>query len=236
MEDIVRLGRKMLFWMKLFFVLLVAFFVLRIALGATYSNVLYTSDSFLTASGAGVIILMLAFLLVCICVLLGMAVLGLYVLIWTYRATANLRLKATTALSPIVSVLGLLIPAVNVFVQFGILRNLAHVQETLLADQGAKVPSVPLRKLTIWLVLTIAAFSMLYFEESNLFYVAYGVCALSSFGCIMSVFTAVVAQHEALFQMEQERILSEKVDDVLRKREIERLASEIQQAKYESEK
>lgn len=234
MENIARLNRRTLFWIKGFFICCLVFFGLRIFLGLNYENVLYSQESLTSAKNIAFLVVILFFFLSCVALLFTMAIGGTFMLLWTFRMTKNLRTKEAAFFSPALAVIGLLVPFANILVQYGILMNSAKVQQKILDGMGVKVQPVPLRKLTIWFVLTLICVSAFYFEESNIYYIVYGLMMLSSIGCFIAFFSAFAAQHETLFQMEQESILNAKVEDEIRKREILKLASEIQEARYET--
>lgn len=232
MEDLTRLGKRIVFLGKGVFLSLLGMAVLFGLINGFFGNPVLMGNDAMSMS-VGLITLLLLLLLSIFVLLVFCLVGGICVLVWTFRVTKNLRTKAKTVLSPWVSVIGLIIWYVNIFVQFGIFRNLTHVQEKLLKDAGATVKPVPLKMLTGWFVTSLVSLVVSYNSSSAVCVMAGIILAAASVIFFLKAFEPFVAQHSLLFKLEQEAILRKKVDEVIREREIEKLASEVQQAKFE---
>lgn len=232
MEDLTRLGKRTIFFSKATFLAQLSMIVMFGFMTGMFGNILNMNID-PESMGMGFLALGLLFGLSAMLVLLFVLIATIHFLVWVYRVTKNLRTKAKTVLSPGLSVISLIIWYVNIFAQFGIMRNLTHVQEKLLRDAGVAVKPVPMKFITLMCVCCVLTMVFTFNSSSVVLFTLSMVFAMAGMIFFIKVMEAFVAQHTALYKLEQEQNLQKKVDEVLREREIEKLASEVQQAKYE---
>lgn len=232
MEDLTRLGKRIIFLGKGVFLSILSITVIFGIISGFFGNPMNIGSDVMSMDIA-LLALVLLLLLSCLALLVFCGFGGLCMLLWTFRVTKNLRMKSKTIFSPWVSVIGLIIWYINIVVQFVIFRNLTHVQEKLLREAGVDVKPVPLNMLAGWFVASVAAVVLSHIGSNAACVMAGLVLSTVSIVFFLKAFEVFVVQHTALYKLEQEQILQKKVDEVLRDREIERLASEVQQAKYD---
>lgn len=233
MEDLTRLGKRTIFFYKATFLALLSMFVMFGLMNGFFGNPFIMNDADATSMSLGFLTLLLLFGLSCVAMLFFILICVIHFVVWVFRVTKNLRLKAKTVLSPWVAVISLLIYIVNIFAHFGIMRNLTHVQEKLLKDAGVAVKPVNMNFITLSFVFALLAFVATINSSSAILFMLSLAFSIAGMIFAIKVMEAFVAQHTALYKYEQEQILNRKVDEVIREREIEKLASEVQQAKYE---
>ena len=94
--------------------------------------------------------------------------------------------------------------------------------------------SVPLVFLNAWVILGILGNAFGAIDQTKMFLLFGAVASIASIVFFLKFLKEYVAQEGVLFKLCEEQILRQKVDQVLREREIEKAASQIQEATYET--
>ena len=149
-----------------------------------------------------------------------------YWILWLYRAIRNLRCLTTTTFSPNVAVVcSVLLPYIGHIFDVFILRDIARRQQKLLDG----------RDLVIFLAFILVGIVVAFAEIADSWSGCFAACA-AMVGIMVSwlrVLRPCVEQGNMLYKLHEEDVLRAKVDEVLREREIEKAAREIQEAKFD---
>jgi len=252
MQDNTKRGERVLFWMK---VIIVLFFVLRflpvllfglltLAEGNFVQSIMKSTAGFWYLFGICIVISM---------VFSGFVLLGAFFafcvryLSWLYRAISNLRLLTTTSFSPMGAVLLTCIPYFGYFLNYFIFRDMVKSQEKYMEQHGILKKRFPKKILNAWFIASLVLL-ILVFEEPNphgfmtIFYMTLGfdgnnaitflektLIVIISILYIMS-FSAYVKQEREIYRIHTEELFNKHVDEVIREREIERVAKMIRES------
>lgn len=236
MLDNYKRGKRAIFWMKVFF-FIVLFIIVMMFYMSHAGNLSFIDEngfSFSALMMSGIVLLPIA------CVLLIFSVIVHVVtwLSWLFHAEENLRKVGTTRFSPWGSVILSFIPYIGLPLHYFIFRDIVAKTEKILEKRGLlRTDSKPEKGVPMAFVHAFALFSVLtslfIYIQKDVGMVWGCLLGLAALACYIRVLTVFVREEHILFDLHQEDILRAKVDQVLREREIERAASEIQQAKYE---
>ena len=159
-----------------------------------------------------------------------------YWILWLYRAIRNLRCLTTTTFSPNVAVVcSVLLPYIGHIFDVFILRDIARRQQKLLDGRGIRYTPVTGRDLVIFLAFILVGIVVAFAEIADSWSGCFAACA-AMVGLMVSylrVLRPCVEQGNMLYKLHEEDVLRAKVDEVLREREIEKAAREIQEAKFD---
>jgi hypothetical protein len=159
-----------------------------------------------------------------------------YWMLWLYRAIKNLRCLTTTTFSPNVAVVcSTFLPYIGHIFDVFILRDIARRQQKLLDERGIQYTPVTRRDLVIFFAFILVTIVVAMAEIAASWFGCFAVCA-AIIGLMVSclrVLRPCVEQGNMLYKLNEEDVLRAKVDEVLREREIEKAAREIQEAKFD---
>lgn len=242
MQDNTKRGNRVLFWMKVIFILFVAFWLQFVFMVAS----IYLLFGHWLALCTGMLFMAFAF---CIGagIFISLVVFCISYLSWLHRAISNLRLLTTTSFSPMGAVLLTCIPYFGYFLNYFIFRDMVKSQEKYMEQHGILKKRFPKKILNAWFIASLVLL-ILVFEEPNphgfmtIFYMTLGfdgnnaitflektLIVIISILYIMS-FSAYVKQERELFRIHTEELFNKHVDEVIREREIERVAKMIRES------
>ena len=239
LEDNSRRGARAMFFLKFLYIIIVVFLVLCNTViqvtGYMASGAVTDADTarhlyylFLAA-----LVPMIGTMAVCFVVFWLFFV---YWILWLYRAIKNLRCLTTTTFSPNVAVVcSVLLPYIGHIFDVFILRDIARRQQKLLDGRGIQYTPVTRRDLVIFFAFILVGIVVAFAEIADSWSGCFAACA-AMVGLMVSclrVLRPCVEQGNMLYKLHEEDVLRAKVDEVLREREIEKAAREIQEAKFD---
>jgi uncharacterized Tic20 family protein len=160
---------------------------------------------------------------------------SVYWILWLYRAVKNLRCLTKTFFSPAAALVCPILPDIGYFIGIFILWDIARRQQKLLDGRGIQYTPVTRRAVAIFIVFMLLGNIVVYEEVGATWPGCFAACA-SLIGIMVSwlrVLRPCVEQGNMLYKLHEEDVLRAKVDEVLREREIEKAAREIQEAKFD---
>lgn len=159
----------------------------------------------------------------------------IYWVLWLHRAIKNLRCLTKTTFSPNVAVIcSVFLPYIGHLFDIFILRDIARRQQKLLDERGIQYTPVTRRDLVIFFFFILAGIVVALAEVAGSWPGCFAACA-TIIGLMVSclrVLRPCMEQGNMLYRLHEEDVLRAKVDEVLREREIEKAAREVQQAMY----
>lgn len=228
-------GARTLFWMKAFFVLALLIAILGYAIWRyTNGGVLHPSDQ----AGMAMSMVLCVIGLVVSAIVMFVVILVLFVcwVSWLFRSTQNLQKLKPCSLPPWLITVLCCIPFVGQIFHYFVLRYLAKGVRNELDSRNVQYVPVSKTLMNFYLGFTVAATglaSLVATPEIKAIGDVFGFVGLAFY---IRVFSAYIELEKILFKVRDEEILRQKVDQVLREREIEKAASQVQEATYESEK
>lgn len=226
-------GKRLVFWLK-FTLAVVAAEVLMVALAYGLFGEFFqsTEPASLQMSGSFFVLVLLIAMSAMVLVI-SVLISVVYWFLWLYRAVKNLRCLTTTTFSPWGAVICSIIPWVGQVLDYFILKDMRRAMEGVLQERGMNFAPIPMRFLNAWLIFTIASGILSFCGGSMTLTIVSSLFALVAYICAIKVVEMYVSQETVLLQNYQGEELRKKVDEVLREREIEKAASEVQAAMYE---
>lgn len=233
MLDNSKRGSRTLFWMKFVLASMIVEVALLSLIYVMYGQALQATDPISAETGLSFLVLVVLVILCSLCVGLSLVVEWLYWLFWLYCAEKNLRTMASTRFSPILAIICSCLPWIGQLFHYFVLKDMVNVQQGILQSRGLRFVEVPAKMMDGWLAMMIAAAVISFWGESHASTLFIAVLSLVAFICYIKVFEAYIGQELVLWKFFQEEELRKKVDEVLREREIEKAASEVQAAMYD---
>lgn len=155
-------------------------------------------------------------------------------LLWLFRSTQNLKALQPDSISPWLAVILCCLPIVGQIAIYCILRSLAKRTQLELENRNVDFLPVPMKLLNLYLVLTVVSTALASFNQMGILMSAGAVLSFAVMVLLLKILTLLTALEQKLFKIHEEQILRQKVDQVLREREIEKAASQVQEATYET--
>lgn len=245
MQDNTKRADRVLFWVKVIFILFVVLWV-QYVLGVI--SVIFLFGDLFTVF-AGMFCVVLTF---CICagIFISAITFCISYLSWLYRAVSNLRLLTKTQFSPAGAVLLTCIPFIGYFLNYLIFRDLAKNQERYMRQRGILKERFPRRILDAWIIASLLLLIIVFVDPQHLGFLTVIFTTFDYNGnnaveflektlivvipilYIMS-FSAYVKQERELFRIHTEELFRRHVDEVIREREIERAADMLRKNQNE---
>lgn len=236
MQNNLTRGLRTVLWTKISIVIAV-FAIIGFACLVRFMGVLESQPQADSLTG-GMLLMLFMFGLVCFLLTVSLCIQGTFWLLWLFRSQSNLRHCRPTVISPWIALILSMLPYVGFILHFFVIRNLIrHTEEELAlrrrGDASTYAPAVPMNLLYVYVagMLLSFIFSIVSQTMPSLFIsIVLTMGAAISYMKVLSIF--VKEEHE-LFEITKDDELRKKVDQVLREREIEKAASEVQAASYE---
>ena len=242
MQDNTKRGERVLFWMKVIFILFVAFWLQFVFMVAS----IYLLFGHWLALCTGMLFMAFAF---CIGagIFISLVVFCISYLSWLHRAISNLRLLTTTSFSPMGAVLLTCIPFVGYILNYFIFSDMVKSQEGYMQQRGILKERFPKRILNAWLIASLLLLLIVFVDPNQLGFLTVVSPAVQADGnhfveflektlvvvipilYIMS-FSAYVKQERELFRIHTEELFNKHVDEVIREREIMRAAEMLRKS------
>lgn len=189
-------------------------------------------------AGAGFLFLVQVFFLCVLGFALGVcaSIEMLFWSLWILRTVRNLRVVGQTRFSPWGALLLGWIPYVNVVMHYFVFRDIVQRQESYLSSRGIKFNPVSMKCAKAWFVGLIAM-TVLSFAPFSLFVTLLGaVLTAVVFVLYIKTFGQYIEAEKSVYACWQDSVVQQKVDQVLRERDLEKAVSEIQQAQFDAPK
>ena len=245
MQDNTKRSQRVLFWIKVIFILFAVFLLqfvfvmLGMFLGAEdllglIGGMVLVPIVFSFISGAIIFLSIFAF-----CV---------SYLSWLHRAVTNLRLLTTMKFSPMGAVLLTCIPFFGYFLNYFIFSDMVRVQENYMQQHGMLKERFPKRMLNAWFIASLLLMVIVYVDPSQLGFLSFMSMTFDVDGkhvfeflektliviipilYIMS-FSAFSKQESELFRAHSEELyLKRVVDEAIRERNIKRTADMLRES------
>ncbi len=239
MQDNTKRADRVIFWMKVIFILFVAFWLQFVFMVMG----MYLLFGDLLALFSGVLFMAFAF---CICagLFMSLAAFCISYLSWLYRAISNLRLLTTTSFSPMGAVLLTCIPFVGYFLNYFIFSDMVKRQEGYMQQRGILKERFPKRILNAWVIASLLLLVLVFMDPNQLgfltvvfttFDIDRGVAfeflektliLVIPILYIMS-FSAYAKQEREIFRIHTEELFNKHVEEIIREREIIRAAEKL---------
>lgn len=236
MLDNLKRGQRTIFWTKVNIVLS----VLVVVLAVSFYRVIEVLETHPEADplSMGVLLGLLAYGAISFALVISVCIQAFFWLLWMFRAEENLRRCTTTAFSPWGAVICCCLPYVGTLLHFFVFRNLVRRMEAALAahrkgDSSTYAPAVPMNLVVGYFVCGLLG-GVTYFVSDTPLFACY-LFWISSAICYIKALSAYMGQERELAEIYKDEELRAKVDEVLREREIEKAAREVQAASYDSE-
>lgn len=227
-------GKRTLLWLKIFLVFMIVIMLLGYSVWNMANGQMVQNPDAPMAMSMLLLVLGIAF--VGFALSITIIIMAVHWFCWLFRSTQNMKKLQPDAMSPWAATILCLIPFVGQIVHYFVFKSLIKRTQAELDSRNGDCPTVPMNFLNIWIGLTIVSTIMGSIEEMKIVVGTGAVLGVAALVLYIKVFTAYIAQEECLFKLHEEQVLRQKVDQVLREREIEKAASQVQAATYESEK
>ncbi len=155
-------------------------------------------------------------------------------LLWIFRSAQNLKTLQPDSISPWLAVVLCCLPFIGQIAIYCILRSLAKRTQSELENRNVEFLPLPMKLLNLYLVLTVVSTALASYGQMGILMSVGAVLSFVTIILLLKILTLLTAQEQKLFKDHEEQILRKKVDQVLREREIEKAASQIQEATYET--
>ena len=236
MQDNYKRGARTVFWTKITLSLSVVFIVLFMFLYRMFQTIEANPDldaGFLTSGS-----MLLLFIFAGVCLLLGVSysIQGLFWLLWMFRAEENLRKITHTTFSPWGAVLCCFLPYLGTLLHFFVFRDIIRHTESELSkrrtgDPSTYAPAVPMNLVIAFFVCGILGSVISFIGENRIVFLVSFVIGFAGAVCYLKALGIYIKEEAELYGIYKDCELRNKVDEVLREREIEKAASEIREIK-----
>lgn len=223
-------GKRSLLWLKITFVLMIVISALGLSVYRVSHGVV-DAEAPLTM---GLTLLLLGLVLAVFLLCISCCVSGIYLVLWLFRSQQNIRKLQPGSLSPWLAIIFSFLPAVGQFFHFFVFRRLILRTHAELDQNGVAYLPVPVKLLNGFFALSIAATLLSSMDDKNFILGLGVVLGIGAMVCYIKTLAAFILLEEKLFQIQEEKILRKKVDEVLREREMEKAGQEVQTATYVS--
>lgn len=226
-------GKRAIFWMNIFFIVSLIITVLGFAIWNFVHNQVNDPNANL---GMGMALVTLG--LVAASILMFVVIIGLIIswVTWLFRSAQNLDKLSSKAMSPWAVTILSIIPFVGQIIHFFLFRSLIKGVQSELDSRNAQYTPVSMTLLNLYFGFTVAATLMAAFDGIKLLTGAGIILGYAGLAFYIKVLSTYVKQEQILFKACDDELLRQKVDQVLREREIAQAASQVQEATYENER
>lgn len=225
-------GKRTLLWLKVFLILMVAIMLLVYSIWNIANGQMVQNSEAPMAMSMLLLIVGIAFVGFALSIVT--IIMAVHWICWLFRSAQNIKKLQPDALSPWASTLLCFVPFVGQIIHYFIFRNLIKRIQAELDSRNGVCPAVPMNFLNFYLGLIVVSTIMGFMEHFKMVMGTGAVLSIVALVFYIKVFAAYIAQEECLFKLHEEMILRQKVDQVLREREIEKAASQVQAATYET--
>lgn len=242
MQDNTKRGERVLFWIKVIFILFVAFWLQFVFMIAS----IYLLFGDLLVLFTGMLFMVLSF---CIAagIFISLVVFCISYLSWLHRAISNLRLLTTTSFSPMGAVLLTCIPFVGYILNYFIFSDMVKSQEGYMQQRGILKERFPKRILNAWFIASLLLLLFVFVDPNQLGFLTVVSTTVQVDGnqfieflkktlvvvipilYIMS-FSAYVKQEREIFRIHTEELFNKRVEEAIRERDIERAAEMLRKS------
>ena len=232
MQDNFKRGSRTVFWTKVTLTLSVLFMILFVMVYGVLQTIQSNPDVDLEVVTARSLLLLFAFGGVALLLGLSYSMQGLFWLLWMFRAEENLRKITHTTFSPWGAVLCCFIPYIGMLLHFFVFRDIVRHTESELAfrsgDDSARIPRVPMNLVIAYLGCGIFSMAVSFIGDSRIIFVFSFIIGLVGAICYLKALSVFIKEESELYRLYKDHELRKKVDEVLREREIEKAASEVE--------
>jgi len=246
MQDNTKRGNRVLFWMKVIFVLFALLwlqFVLDFICAYLIAHTFVTQYAVLFVGAFH----MICFLGVGVAMFVAIFAFCVSFLSWLHRAVSNLRLLTTTNFSPMGAVLLTCIPFVGYFLHYLIFMDMVKSQEKYMQQKGILKERFPKRILNAWIIVSLVLVAIILArpDQSGIFTILFMTFEFNGSDVVQFLektlvviipilyiisFSAYIKQERELFRVHTEELFNKHVDEVIREREIMRAAEMIRES------
>ena len=245
MQDNTKRANRVLFWIKVIFILFAVFWLQFIFVMLA---MFIMSEDLVDAFGKMMIGGLLFYFICCVIFFLSIFAFCVSYLSWLHRSVSNLRLLSTTKFSPMGAVLLTCIPFAGYFLNYFIFSDMVRVQESYMQQHGMLKERFPKRMLNAWFVASLLLLVIVFVDPSQLGFLTVVSTTFDFDGkhafeflektliviipilYIMS-FSAFTKQESELFRAHSEELyLKRVVNDAIRERNIERAADMLRES------
>lgn len=245
MQDNTKRANRVLFWIKVIFILLAVFWLQFVFLA--FISFFLSANLLMLFGGMLLVPFIFSFISVAIFFIPIFAFCVSY-LSWLHRAVTNLRLLTTTKFSPMGAVLLTCIPFFGYFLNYFILGDMVRSQERYMQQKGILKKRFPKKILNAWIIASLVLLVLVFVDPSQLGFLTVVSTTFDIDGqhafeflektlvviipilYIMS-FSAYANQEKELFRIHTEELFNKHVDDVIREREIMRAAERLRESR-----
>lgn len=233
LQDNTQRGARAFLWFKIVIVLCIVVGVLAFGILKVVGADFMSNESAPVAMGAVILMLAMGFASFLLCI--SFCVQWVCWMSWLYHAEKNLRTETSTKFSPWGAVICTALPYVGHLIDYFIIKDLIkHTDKVLgtVPDENEN-PKSKVNYLNGYLVMAILAGVVSVVKDSPFVTGSSFIFGIVAMVLFLKVFSEILSKEKALFKQYEEKVLRQKVDQVLREREIEKAASQIQEATYE---
>ena len=223
MKDNLERGSRIVFWLKVNFVLLLLLSIvvaIFINLFGIKENI--DPDSLMALDILGLSLIM-SFIFFVFSLLITLIISFIYWIKWLYRAIENVNDFSKTIFSPLLSVLLSLIPVFGSIFHFFILKDLVRKTELWLHKQKIKVVKIKHVLMNSWFILMILNIVVDQFLDMDVFRSVLGLTTLVLYIAILSKY---IQYESKLSKASRENEIRKQVEAVLEQREKEAQVNE----------
>ena len=246
MQDNTKRANRVLFWIKVIFVLFVFLwlqFVLDFICAYLIAHTFVTQYAVLFVGAFH----MICFFGVGVAMFVAIFAFCVSFLSWLHRAVSNLRLLTTTSFSPMGAVLLTCIPFVGYFLHYLIFSDMVKSQEKYMQQKGILKERFPKRILNAWIIVSLVLIAIILArpDETGIFTALFMTFEFNGSDAIeflektliaaipilyIMSFSAYIKQERELFRIHTEELFNKHVDEVIREREIMRAAEMLRKS------
>lgn len=220
-------GKRALWWMKFTFVLsiFIGAMALFLIFGISWDGLGEKSQN-----PAGVMLYTLTFFLAFFIFILVWSIAQIFWLLWMFRSVKNLRKLTNTAFSPWGAVICSCLPYVGFLIHYFVFKNLVQQIEVTLNGYW-KSPSktaseilenlqpVNMNLVNGFVIMAVLSGAVNFIRDTNFSAVLTLVFSVVSFVCYIKSLDALIKEERSLFEIYNDQLLRQKVEQVLRERE-----------------
>ena len=218
MKDNLERGSRVVFWLKVDFVLLLLLSIIM----AIFINLFGIKENIDPETLMALDILGISLILFFICIvfslLITLIISFIYWIKWLYRAIENVNGYSKTIFSPLLSVLLSVIPGLGFIFHFFILKDLVQKTELWLRNQKIRVFKIKHVLINSWFILMILNVVLDQFFELEVFKFVLG---LTTLGLYISILSKYIKHESKLSKASREDEIRKQVEAVLEEREKE---------------
>lgn len=212
-------GRRTVFWMEAFIVVVFLLYVLLFAMLQVSGGFPQEMNS--DALPMAFFLILLGLFAVSIVITVVFVIFLCYWIAWMYRSVTNFRLLGMTKLHPLVAVIVSVLPYVGFLAHAFVFREMVLKLDRKLSNLNVSHPQVSMNQVGAFVLLNLIGIVMPLVSNGSMIVnlVISAVAGLASIVFYVLALTVYVKQEKLLFTAGQEEILRRKVDEVIRQRD-----------------